>query len=507
MTRDANRPGGTPPDPPEPGLVAARAGESLAADFEAPPERGRRGRGPERRGRSKRGADGAHPGRRRTVADGVTIRVILSDPRVRVIILVVFVIMLGFGIVAPILPLYARSFGVGYGVASLLISSFAITRLVFDLVAGPIVDRFGERAAASAGIVVVGVSSFLTGLAPSFALAVVFRGAGGAGSAVLFASLYSYLLKVVPKANMARTLAVFYGAFNVGIVAGGPVGGLIARYWGLASPLFVYAVILFVSGGMYVAFVRDPRPAERPVAGAPAEAQGEGVEVEATEEAPPAGIRPLVRRTVERVRELLSDRTFVTVIFVYFAFLWMVGGVFDTLVPLFGKYGLHMSTVGIGGVFAVALATEFSVLYHAGILADRLGRRAVSIPSMTALGVMIVVVGWAGNAAIYAALMGLLGFASGYAGVPPAAMLADIVGDEGRGTAVGAFRFAGDLGFVFGPLVAGVMTSAFGFRWAFAVASLPLFAGVILLLRIQETLGSVSRSPGSSPAATPSTPR
>src|SRR6266480_4343002 len=85
-------------------------------------------------------------------AEKVTIRSILADRAVRVIMVITFVVMLGFGIIAPILPLFARSFGVGYGAAGLLISGFAFTRLVFDLVAGPIVDRYGERLAATAGL-------------------------------------------------------------------------------------------------------------------------------------------------------------------------------------------------------------------------------------------------------------------------------------------------------------------------------------------------------------------
>src|SRR5213596_15971 len=92
-------------------------------------------------------------------ASKVSIRTILADPAVRVVILITFVIMLGFGIIAPILPLYARSFGVGYADAGLLISSFAFTRLIFDLFAGPIVDRYGERAVATSGLMFVAVSS------------------------------------------------------------------------------------------------------------------------------------------------------------------------------------------------------------------------------------------------------------------------------------------------------------------------------------------------------------
>ena len=112
----------------------------------------------------------------------VGIRVILSDPAVRIVIIVVFVVMLGFGIILPILPLFARSFGVGYDAAGLLVSAYAFTRLLVDPISGPIVDRLGERVAAAVGVFIVGVSAVATGLAPNFALAVVFRAVGGAGS-------------------------------------------------------------------------------------------------------------------------------------------------------------------------------------------------------------------------------------------------------------------------------------------------------------------------------------
>src|SRR6266498_1850652 len=185
-------------------------------------------------------------------------RLIVSDPAVRVVVLIVFVIMLGFGIIAPILPLYARSFGVSYNAASLLISAFAFMRLVSDPVVGPIVDRYGESLCAMTGVLAVGVSAVLAGLASNFPLVVIFRAAGGAGSSLLFAALYSYLLKVVPSHRMGRTMSIFYGALNVGIIAGGPLGGLVAHAWGLASPLFVYSGMCLLCGLLYMRFMPDP---------------------------------------------------------------------------------------------------------------------------------------------------------------------------------------------------------------------------------------------------------
>jgi MFS family permease len=86
--------------------------------------------------------------------------------------------------------------------------------------------------------------------------------------------------------------------------------------------------------------------------------------------------------------------------------------------------------------------------------------------------------------------MALSGFAFGFAGVPPAAMLADVVPEERSGTGVGVFRFCGDIGFMLGPLIAGSTATAFGFEAAFAIAVVPTVAALVLALQTKETLRS-----------------
>jgi MFS family permease len=147
-----------------------------------------------------------------------------------------------------------------------------------------------------------------------------------------------------------------------------------------------------------------------------------------------------------------------------------------------------MSTLGIGLVFAVALAAEFLVLYPAGSLSDRRGRRYVLLPSLAALAIMTVAIGWTQGPLGLAAAVALLGIASGFAGVPPAAMLADVIPEHQSGTGVGIFRFSGDLGFTLGPLVAGFTAGTLGFEAAFAIAAIPTIAAFVLVARGQETL-------------------
>ena len=391
----------------------------------------------------------------------VSLRNIVSDPAFRVIMLVVFVIMLGFGLVAPILPLFARSFGVSYGAAGILISAFAFMRLCFDLFVGPLVDRWGEQRASIAALLFVAATSVLTALAPNFPLAVVFRAAGGAGSALLFAALYSYLLKVVPAERMARASGLFYAAFNVGIIAGGPIGGVVAGALGLRAPLYFYAGVLVASALVYRRFVPDP-PRTRQVE---------------------AGVKGF-----ERFTSIVRDSKFMLVAFVNLAYLWMVVCVYDTLTPLFARDHLHMSPTLIGAAFAVALVTEMLTMYPSGAVADRVGRKPVGVATFAWAIAIVSVLGWTGSRLAYFLLLGAVGTASGSSGVIPAAMLGDIAAEGGSGTTVGLFRFAGDLGMTLGPLAVGLTANTAGFRLAFPVAVMPAFIALLMIYKLPETL-------------------
>jgi MFS transporter, DHA1 family, multidrug resistance protein len=402
----------------------------------------------------------------------VGIGAILSDRRVTAVMLVVFIVMAGAGLVLPILPLFARSFGVGYGAVGLLVSAYGLARLIFDLVAGPIVDRFGERVTAVGGLAVIALGSALTGIASSFGMAVVTWAAAGVGSAIALAALYTRVLRVVPTQQMARTLGIFYGAFNTGFVAGGAASGLIADRFGLAGPLLANAVVVTLAAVLWLALIP---PVRRPL-------------LAAGRTAPLGGSPPPDRGAGGNLARLLRTPGLVPVVVTNFAYLWMVAVVFDTLVPLFASDVLGLSTVGIGVVFAVALAAEFVVLYPAGSVADQRGRKPVLVPALAGLAVATAAVGWAPTPLLLGVLLAVLGVMSGAAGVPPGAMLSDVAPTQASGTAVGVFRFCGDLGFTLGPLLAGWAIPVVGFRWAFALAAIPTAVALAFIVRTPETL-------------------
>lgn len=411
-------------------------------------------------------------------ADKVGLRSILTDPLVGPLIGIVLVLLTGLGLVFPIVPLFARSFGVGNDGAGFFIGAFGFARLVGDLVGGIVVDKRGERWTAVAGMAIVGIASSATAAAPSFLLALIAWAAAGVGSAVLFAALFSYVLKAARKDRMARTLSFFYGAFNIGIIAGGAIGGVLADRFGLGAPLYAYSAVLVLGIFVYLAFVPVLPSTASGDADVPPVAEAAGFQTPAP--------------TSMAMRDLLRLPGFGTALFLNLVYLWMVAAIFNTLLPLFATDELGMSPAGIGLMFAIAVGAEFFVLFPAGSLADKHGRKAVMLPSLAGLTVMIVLLGSADSPAVLTVFLVLLAIASGFAGVPPAAILSDVVPAEHSGRGAGVFRFFGDLGFLFGPVLAGVVSKQFGFQTAFAATAMIPLLGVVLVLRMRETMRRAS---------------
>jgi MFS family permease len=278
--------------------------------------------------------------------------------------------------------------------------------------------------------------------------------------------MYNALIRGVDRSRMARALSLFYGAFNGGVVAGGFLGGLVASRLGLAAPLFFLAGIAGVLAVVVMRLLREP-PRTAPLSGES------------------GGTLPKKRASV---LTMLRIPGFAAAVVAALANLWVFGAVFNTLVPLFARDRLHLSALGIGILYAIALAVEFFAYYPAGSWADTRGRRYVLIPAFALLAIATIGLGWATSVVVFAILLALLGMASAFSGVPPAAILADVlpVGETARGVAI--FRFGVDVGFTLGPLVAGLTAGAFGFSAAFAITGVPCLVALVVVGLSRETL-------------------
>src|SRR3954471_9720210 len=176
---------------------------------------------------------------------------------VGVLVAVAFCVAVGFGMVAPSILVFARSFGVSRATGAAVISAFALARLAAALPGGRLVDRFGERRIMATGILVVAVSSALAGLSQSFAQLFAFRAAGGVGSAMFTVSALSLLLGSVEPEQRGRASGLFTGGFLLGAIAGPSLGGFVAEI-SIRLPFFLYAGTLAVAGTVALTMLREP---------------------------------------------------------------------------------------------------------------------------------------------------------------------------------------------------------------------------------------------------------
>src|SRR3954467_7590983 len=156
-------------------------------------------------------------------------------PEVTALVAVAFAVAVGFGIVAPAIPGFAREFGVSRAAAGGVISGFAFAPLAAGLLGGGLVELLGERRVLALGIGIVAVSSALAGAAQSYGQLLVLRGVGGVGSAMFTVSALSLLLGSVSSEQRGRASGLFTGGFLVGAIAGPAIGGLIAG-WSIRAP-------------------------------------------------------------------------------------------------------------------------------------------------------------------------------------------------------------------------------------------------------------------------------
>jgi MFS family permease len=382
------------------------------------------------------------------------------------LVAVAFAVAIGFGIVAPAIPGFARNFGVGRAAAGAVISAFAFARLASALFGGRLVDRFGERDILALGIGIVAVSSALAGLAQNYTQLIVLRGVGGVGSAMFTVSALSLLLRSVRPDQRGKASGMFTGGFLLGGIAGPVLGGFIVDV-SIRLPFFLYAGTLAVAGTIGLTMLpREPSRSKASVLDRP-----------------------------ERVSlgQALKNPAFRAAMITNFADQWAVLGVRFVLVPLYVVEQLDRGAIWIGIGFAIVAGVNALMLLPSGRFADRHGRKPVMIGGCVISAAAMVILAFEQSLPGYLLAMLVLGIGSGMLDVAPAAVVGDVIGGGG-GRPVAAYQMAGDTGTVFGPVITGHIVDATSYKAAFATTGGVLAAAAMLVALAPETFrGSAQR--------------
>ncbi len=404
---------------------------------------------------------------------------VASAPRPRlsrdtyVLGVIAFFVMVGFGVVVPVLPVYARSFGVGYIEVGAIISAFALMRFVASPFVGKLIDLGGERTILTIGIAIVAASSGFAGIAHDYPQLLILRGIGGIGSAMFSVSAMTLLLGAAAPSLRARSVGFYQGGFLLGGMAGPALGGALAAI-SLTAPFFFYAAMLSVAGVVGLILLRS-RAKRR--ADAPGPSQ------------PPTLFRDVIR-----------DKRYRAACLANFSQGWTSFGVRAALVPLLVVEVLREPTLYTGIAFACAAVAQTLAIAPAARFVDTIGRRPAIIGAYALAAATIVVVPFAPNIVVLTVMLCLYGIAAAFMGTAPAAAVGDASGTSG-GRPVAVFSMFGDLGAIIGPLVAGFLADTVSYPVAFAVGGAFLLAASLYATRMPGGVpGASAESPtGSEP--------
>ncbi|MFQ5948995.1 MAG: MFS transporter, partial [Acidimicrobiia bacterium] len=186
-----------------------------------------------------------------------------SPRQIWVLVAGVFLLMTGITLVAPILPLYAREFGVSRTAAGGLISAFAGARLGFDLVGGVAADRVGARRVMVWAALLVTATSVGAALAPNYLVLLVTRVGEGIGSAAFATATMQLIVITTPKDRLGRTMALYQTGLIGGIAVGPVIGGYAAQLGDFSTPFWIYAGLGLLVAALAWFFVAGAAPAGR----------------------------------------------------------------------------------------------------------------------------------------------------------------------------------------------------------------------------------------------------
>jgi multidrug resistance protein len=344
------------------------------------------------------------------------------------------IIMLGQGVTSPVLPLYARSFGVSTASVGLTIAAFGLARLFLNIPVGLASDRFGRRLVLIGGPLVVAAGSFLSATAGDLWQLLLWRFVAGAGSAMYMTGAAAYLTDIADPGNRARMMGLNQGSLLFGTSLGPAVGGLVAELTDFRTPFVVVGALSGVCALWAFRSVPESHTGHARSASLQA-TPGQG--------------------WLQNTFSLGTSLPFFLISMVTLGtFMTRTGGR-QTILPLLGADRFDLSPGSLGLLFTLMSFLNLVAVPYAGTFADRFGRKAVIVPASGMTCVSLVMFALAGDVWFLVLASVVQGVATGFAGPAPAAYAADIAPERSRGFAMGLYRTYGDLGFVIGPPVMG----------------------------------------------------
>ena len=385
---------------------------------------------------------------------------------VGVLVFASFFVAVGFGIISPTLPLFARSFGVNNAQVGAILSAFAFARFASGLISGKLVDHFGERLIYSAGIGFVSITSFAAGMAQNYSQLLIFRAVGGLGSSMFSVAAGSILLRAVDDDHRARAQSLYNGSFLIGMMAGPVVGGVLSGF-SLRAPLIIYGFLLIGASTSGAVLLRNSTLAAKPTA-------------------------KQERETVT-LKSALALKPYRYALIISFITSWVLFGMSRSILPLFMVEEIKVTPSFMGLGFTITTIINGALLLKAGKLSDLKGRRFAAVIGSSFLTLSILAYAFTTHPWMFITASIIIGFGGAFLSTTPSSIVGDVLEGKG-GQVIGLFQMSGDAGAMVAPIVLGSIADHYGFRPAFLVSAALMAFAVLVSTKLPETRASHLRS-------------
>lgn len=365
-----------------------------------------------------------------------------------------FIIALGYGLIAPVLPQFAGSFGVSMAAAGAVISIFALARLLGAPGAGRLVDRLGSRPIYLTGLLIVAGATFLVAFVNAYWQILALRFIAGFGSTMFTLSAQALIVRVTHPSIRGRANALYASAFLVGNVVG-PIIGAALSFLGFRAPFVIYGLAV-AGAAVAVGGLTQPKPGSEPLPAA----------------------KPKMR-----VRQAWQTSTYKALLAAGFTNGFVNMGSRVAILPLFAAAVFERGGAAAGlaltaFAFGMAVTLQFS-----GRLADSLGRRPMVAAGLATSGVFTALLGGATSFWPLVLLSAAAGIGAGLMSPATQATLADIIGNErSGGTVLSTYQMTQDAGSILAPVLLGAVAEAAGFQAAFGVCGAVCAATLVIWL-------------------------
>jgi MFS family permease len=369
---------------------------------------------------------------------------------------------LGQGVLIPTLPLYAKSLGSTFALVSLAVGAAGIGTLVADIPSGVLLERVGRRPSMLFGCGSVAVTCLLVPLLPSFPALVGLQFIGGIGSALWGISRHVYLADSTRPDERGRAISTFGGINRIGTFGGPAIGGIVAGHFGLSSPFLISSALAAVA--LVISYFFIPASEARKVnvsTGAYLRTLGRVV-LEYRGVLTTAGIAQLCSQMIRAGRQII--------------------------VPLYAAYSLGLDVGSIGAILSISSAIDMVLFIPAGILMDRIGRKAAIIPCFIILSIGMALVPLSKSYATLLFATTIMGFGNGIGSGTMMTLGADLAPVGSAGAFLGVWRLIGDVGGAGGPLIVGGIADLVGLMAsAYVLAGIGLLSVALFAFTVPET--------------------